>query len=406
MDKITGVLDALQGIFGKGFVLAGFLPVILLLSVSWILGCWLSASCREFSEYLLYAKLLQKFALGVIMLLLVSMVSFVFWQLNAWFRQCLEGRIWPLSVQNWLSVEYRNKCRVLDEQVQRFLNEGGEYRRAVALWPAQLIANSTGMGNAVQDPNLDRDYQKLKRRFGGSRPVPFEDVEAFYTRLCAELRLTSLTAAPVLEEMSNTLCDDFLPRGRDMAQRELYRVIPERQSFPASEMSIGPTRLINLQEAQRDFISRTYGIDATLFWADLLKVASDNQSFAATLENAKTRLDFSIALTAVATTFTLGWIIMCGIFGTSSLAYVVVVVFGALATIVARQLVLINSQTFAETVRTTVELFRFDLLKAMHLPMPENSDREREIWMGLAQRVAIGIQNTVTYQHEAPQGHA
>ena len=187
-----------------------------------------------------------------------------------------------------------------------------------------------------------------------------------------------------------------------MAQREMNRKIPDRNFlFPASEMSIGPTRLANMQEAQRDYLSRSYGIDVTLFWANLQNYAAANEKFAALLENAKTRLDFSVALTAVSGIFTLGWLVCYGTRGGSWVVYILFSILALLVSTVAYRLVSINYQSFAETVRAAVELFRFDLLKGMHLPLPADSAAEQAIWTGLAERLAIGTDTPLTYEHPA-----
>jgi hypothetical protein len=67
---------------------------------------------------------------------------------------------------------------------------------------------------------------------------------------------------------------------------------------------------------------------------------------------------------------------------------------------------LLNYQSFAETVRTTVELFRFDLLKSMHVVLPQDSAAEEVTWTALAERLQIGNKTKLTYAPEVPANHA
>jgi hypothetical protein len=53
-----------------------------------------------------------------------------------------------------------------------------------------------------------------------------------------------------------------------------------------------------------------------------------------------------------------------------------------------------------------VELFRFELLKSMHILLPQNSATEQQTWTSLAERLQIGSQTQMTYQQEVPANHA
>jgi hypothetical protein len=200
----------------------------------------------------------------------------------------------------------------------------------------------------------------------------------------------------------------LIDTGRALAERDLYRSLGKRNSgYPVDQMNIGPSRLANVQEAQRADLERSYGIDIGVFWSSLQKIAAGDEKFATILENSKARLDFAVALAAVSAIFTLGWLLFYGLIASSWTMYLIVAGVAVVATIVTRQLVLLNYQSFAETVRTTVELFRFDLLKSMHVPLPGDSDAEKQTWTWLAQSLQVGNRIKVTYAPaEVPPTHA
>jgi hypothetical protein len=400
MDKITGVLDALQNLFGKGFLLVGFLPITMLLTISWVLGCWLSPACRVLSAYLLRSDITQKLTVGAVSLLLLSLASFIFWLLNPWFRQALEGRIFPALLQDWLAQGHRAKLRKLQDEIQNLLTEVGLYHQASAVWPSELITASIGTGLQIADADLTRKYNSLKNKFKGLRPVPHTELDVFYRRLLTELATTSTTAVPPLGQIRDELRDQLLPAGNSGAERALYRKLTDRIfRYPAEEMSLGPTRLANVQEAQRDYIVANYGIDVSLFWSDLQKVAANDEKFSATLENAKLRLDFSVAMTAVSALFTTGWIIFQFAWGSDWRIYSAVTAMAGLAMLIFYRLVFISYTAFTDIVRTTVELFRFDLMKALHLELPPNDEAEQKAWLNLAQRLQINTRIPVPYHH-------
>jgi hypothetical protein len=398
MDKITGVLNALQGIYGKGFVLAGLLPICLLLGVCWLLGCCLSPGFVEFTEYLLSAKLLQQFAIGTLTLFLVSLISFVFWQLNTWFLRTFEGRVLPRIIQDFLSAGERNSCGKLDREIAQYQSEAFDFRKAKATWEGELVALSTGAGNTILNSQLDGNYNGLRAKAEGWQMIPFSEFKAFHDQLATELMRTSINQVPRLEELRDELCGPLLRTGCALAERDLYRRVEERKScYPADQMSIGPSRLANVQAAQRADLMQSYGIDIGVFWSSLQKIAAADEKFAAILENAKTRLDFSVALAAVSAIFLLAWLLLYGLIGSSWIIFFTGAIAAAIVAVVTRQLVVLTYQSFAETVRTTVELFRFDLLKAMHISLPLDSDAEKETWKWLAQSVQVGNQVKVIY---------
>lgn len=407
MDKITGVLNALQGIYGKGFILAGFLPICLLLGVSWFLGCCLSPGFVEFTEYLLGAKLIQQFAIGTLALFLISIVSFVFWQLNSWFLHLFEGRVLPPFLQDYLSAGERNACTALDKEVEKYRAAAFDFRKAKSLWEAQLAAASTGMAAKFHNNDLVNQYDKLREETAGWQTVKFAVFKDFYTKLETELKKTALVNGGKLEEMRDQLSGPLITTGCALAERDLYRRIGERKSrYPLDQMNIGPSRLANVQEAQRADLVQSYGIDIGVFWSSLQKIAAGDEKFAAILENSKSRLDFSVALAAVTAIFTLCWLLFYGFIASSWTLYLIVAGVAVVATIITRQLVLLNYQSFAETVRTTVELFRFELLKSMHVPLPPDSEAEKQTWSWLAQSLQVGNRNKVTYAPEVPPAHA
>jgi hypothetical protein len=408
MEKITGVLNALQGIYGKGFILAGFLPICLLLGVLWFLGCCLSAGFVEFTEYLLGAKLLQQFAIGTLLLFLISIASFVFWQLNSWFLRVFEGRVLPLVLQDYLSAGERNACTALDEEIAEYREEAGNFRQAVSQWEAQLVANSTGLGATLNNKPLQDEYDALRKATEGWQAVRFEVFRTFFTHLETELRKTEVVTGGTLEKMRDQLSGPLVITGRALAERDLYRSIGARNSkYPVDQMNIGPSLLANVQEAQRADLQRSYGIDIGVFWSSLQKIAAGDEKFAAILENSKARLDFSVALAALSAIFTLCWLFFYGLIASSWTVYLIVAGAAIVATIITRQLVLLNYQSFAETVRTTVELFRFELLKSMHVPLPLDSDAEKQTWIWLAQSLQVGNHIKVTYAPpEVPPAHA
>jgi hypothetical protein len=296
----------------------------------------------------------------------------------------------------------------LDADLAKYREVAGNFRKAKSQWEAKLVAVSTGSGATFDNKALVNEYCALRKETEGWQTVKFEVFNIFYTHLETELKKTAVVNGGKLEEMRDQLSGPLIVTGCALAERDLYRRIAARNSrYPVDQMNIGPSLLANVQEAQRADLQRSYGIDIGVFWSSLQKIASGDEKFAAILENSKARLDFSVALAAVSAIFMLCWLLFYGLIASSWTVYLIVAGVAIVATIITRQLVLLNYQSFAETVRTTVELFRFELLKSMHVPLPLDSDAEKQTWIWLAQSLQVGNHIKVTYAPpEVPPAHA
>ncbi len=131
-----------------------------------------------------------------------------------------------------------------------------------------------------------------------------------------------------------------------------------------------------------------------------VSIQSD-EKFYATLIDAKTQLDFLVSLFWLTAVFTIIWLVVLLYGRTSWLAFVLVGVIGAglayLWYAIAKQ----NYLAFADILRTSIDLFRFDLLKELHVRLPSSSDHERKTWEQLNYLIGHGgPTETVRYLHQ------
>lgn len=143
-----------------------------------------------------------------------------------------------------------------------------------------------------------------------------------------------------------------------------------RTFFPPPDR-IRPTRLGNVLAAAEYAAGSDYGWDAVVAWPRLYPLLGEKVR--AVVDDRRTALDSMVrlsAVTAVTAAASLGllcesgwWIALAGI--------------PAALSVVARVSALHAAIAYGEAIRSAFDLHRFDLLQALHLPLPPDGETER-----------------------------
>jgi hypothetical protein len=153
---------------------------------------------------------------------------------------------------------------------------------------------------------------------------------------------------------------------------------------------------------QREYGLRRYGLDIELYWLRRQKLARADERYFPLLEDAKTQLDFSVTIIALLTVLTVAWVPLSLAFAATPRLFLLLAVTGPLSIWLFSHVVNQNYRAFAEAVRSAVDLYRFDLLVALHLPLPPDSAAEKKVWTDLMQRTVGETQAVLAYLHPAP----
>ncbi len=159
-------------------------------------------------------------------------------------------------------------------------------------------------------------------------------------------------------------------RSRDAALAMVGTELARRRLFPEREDDFLPTRLGNALRSAERRAGAPYGLDAVVVWPRLYPLLAD--ALRALVDDRRDQLDLASRLTVVFGAAALasfgllvryGWwlAVPAGCLALSWLAY-----RGAVAAAVA----------YGEQMRAAIDLQRFDLLRALHVPLPETLERE------------------------------
>ncbi|TYK53116.1 hypothetical protein [Actinomadura decatromicini] len=166
-----------------------------------------------------------------------------------------------------------------------------------------------------------------------------------------------------------------------------------RRSFPMSDHLVRPTRLGNILAAMEDTAGRTYGLDGVIAWPRLYPQLSDRTR--ALVDDRRDMLDAAARLAVTSALVTvIGTALLLGT-GWWQLLSLIPLGMAALAHAGTVQ----AAHAYAEVVHVAFDLHRFDLLKALHMPLPTDPAREATVNRALCDMWRQGVPADLHYLH-------
>jgi hypothetical protein len=345
------------------------------------------------------------------------LLGLVLWSLNPWFQKVLEGR----QVWTWLQARLRQRqlaeWRSLRDKLMQISSEAHDFRdedkprRSDSVLPRwrESLRKARIQGQDLLTPlqtvlsdDLQTVYKEVEELYLSAEEIPFSKIKELQAALENELKVKSADRLPELNRLQLWFKAVF-EYARDRAQSAERRVWSElRSRFPDDMARVGPTRMANLTEVHREYGLRRYGLDAEAMWLRLLRVARDDATMSSIVDEARIQMSFSVAMTVTAAVTTGAWLAPSCLGAASLWPFIAVGVLGPLLTAIFYGTVVQSYQTFAEAVRTAVDLHRFDLLRALHVKLPADSAEERKLWQRLMDSAEDQTGGPLIYEHPKP----
>src|SRR5215204_287012 len=424
MDAALGsLLDRLQGFVSKNLFLTGFLPIAAFLSLDILLTIAFFPSSRNVITALFALDLTEQAVTWAMIFLLVFVAGLVISSLNPWMKQLLEGYYLPETLRKRLVRNQRNELHNLKQRRKTRVPELAQYGRAYQTWPKELAeARRKGeikqrfANNEPEDTTLSEELEICKKRvsdlYNQNEYIPFSEMQQLFNKLEKEMRAKPASKIHKLDQLHVNFREDWLEYA--LEEIEMFETTwwtERRLRFPQNTHNLGPTQLANVAEVHREYGLQRYGLDVELFWLRLLKIVKADKEFYPILEDAKTQLDFSVAISVLLMVHTFFWpaLFWSALFllGVPTLSpYLLILLIAAVSLIGAWAfygIAVQNYRSFGEAVRSAIDLYRFELLKALHVSLPKDSREEKELWEQLATWTSQEGGNPILYVHEETQ---
>ena len=171
--------------------------------------------------------------------------------------------------------------------------------------------------------------------------------------------------------------------------------------YPSRAERLLPTRLGNVLRSAEDYPATSYGMDAVFWWPRLWPLLPEavQKGIEAALTPLFALLNLAslIGLVAVGGSIHLwqcqavGWLVPLA-----------VLVIGLVLARLSYLGAVAQARGYGQQIRAAVDLYRFDLLKALHQPLPASPRDERSLWDQLARWLYNqdrGVVRELAYQH-------
>jgi hypothetical protein len=411
------VLEKIQALLPKRFWLAGIAPVLLLGILNGSLLYDQHDGFRAFANANLMdtgttGEFLRKGTLLTIVVLLVSFVSLL---LNTRLREIMEGNHWWGWLRDPFVRRQREALRKLESDRDEFNSGRWEIRDLKQGWktllqearktsPAQPILTSYEAKNEARK-HL-RELERARNRRLVIRPEEFDDalleLEASLTRAQFPQASVAIVATPeaTLRQLDSdqvTLLE-LLDYAEERMEAEVIDLHNRRQ-FNYPDRFLAPTSMGNIARSVSSYARGRYGLDVDSFWTRFQKVM-EADPFYETVQDAKTQLDALVSTYCLLLVSTVAWFIYHFRAGYDLAHFAGVAVGGPIFLWLLYQLCLQSYRAFADLLRGSVDLYRFQLLKALHVPLPEHTSEEKALWDTLNRGLRYGENQVLTYKHE------
>ena len=219
---------------------------------------------------------------------------------------------------------------------------------------------------------------------------------SFYPMLPGQQNFDQATYASL-----NRMHFDLLSQIQDL--KDLANVAAQEADAPCRisfvSGNVRATALENSRLAMEQYTKITYNVSFDFLWPRLRMVVPNNKTIADAVEVATATLDFAILMTALSALTTLGWMLVMPFVGNSLPLYLAVAVLGPALVWFFYRLANASQQGIGVVATMAIDGLRFDLLTALHLPLPTSASDEQKAWPNLELALYSAIEDEIYYKH-------
>lgn len=400
------LLDKLESLFSKGFVVSS-MPLLAFLFLNCLMAYRVSYHFQKWVGLFFALDATHVAVVSFGLLLIVVILSFVVSTLNVSLREFLEGKhLWEW-LANALSQRYRDRLANVEEKLASARHNLRAIRANESDWRnAMGVAYQRWTGGGADVAAGDQYTRRpqliclLDRRLANQTVAPLEiqaEVDAMTAALTRYSPIAPTSASANLDNDHGALLKLF-QYAADKWDAEVIKYFNQIQ-FDFAGKDVAPTTMGNISEIASYYARSRYSMNLEVFWSRLQKILQGDASFYPVLQQAKMQLDFLVELFYLTLVFTLTWVIVLPILGEAKSTFVVIAVTGPVVTWTWYRIALQNYRALSDLLRAAIDLYRLDLLKTLHAPLPVNAEQERVLWENLEQRAAYGDHTNFALQN-------
>jgi hypothetical protein len=389
----TTLLSNLQTLISSRFLVASFFPTMAFWFSHATMLFLLNAPFREYVRSNIGQTAGLTAVITAAALIWVALSAYAAFALLPTIQSLMEGNWYPWIVAIFAPSQM-NHFEQLDHEIAENLKLRGAFGTTAAgqtrakAWQ-DALRTARRAGNGV--PNNDytdiaqsaKEVAKLASLRRRSRAILGTSIDSAVARLTLDLRVNNADlpgpGGDFALEATRKLLWDLIAYADQYAVTQ-YRSLVTKRQFNFGSLPLAPTRMGNVAKTVQSYAIGRYDFNFELLWSRLQVLAQKDKDFGPLLQAAKTQLDFLISCSALTFLWALPWSIWLYFTSGPALVFLGVAICGPLVGYVWYLVAVAQYRTLADLLRSSIDLFRFDLLTALHYPQPDGVKEERDIW--------------------------
>ncbi|HEV2416888.1 MAG TPA: hypothetical protein VGX94_03725 [Terriglobia bacterium] len=399
-------MERLSGLFSKYFLVADYFPVLIFLGVN---GYYLYCVNLTFHQAVGQDLTKETFqTVGV--LIAAGVLAFLLSTMSQALREALENPWFlPQKLRKEMETQRLEERASWDDQLEQMRRARLQFIRDQASWDA-LLRQARQIGETLKTTNAystPSSFDSLLLRFRRGEQPARDDIDSVVTQFADLLRANNPSekdsAVPPKRTPNAASLDSDEVRFRNFLQ-----TLPNRSESEAFSLynrlqlnfarnQIAATRMGNIALSVQGYFTSRYSLNFNFFWTRIQQVLQKEDKFFDVLQAAKAQLDFHVALFWLLFLFAVVWT-PCSALWSFSIWLLAFAVIGApLAAWMFYELAVQSYRAYADLLRTTVDLYHFNLLNSLHIRHPASIDDERQVWIAINQWLGLGDYRDVEY---------
>jgi hypothetical protein len=407
---LSTILTTLQSLISPSFVIASFFPMLAFWLMNVAMLYWI---CRPFKE--LIARLggassaIQNTMWAGGFLIVTAMTAYILSALIPKFQAWMEGKWQWDTMVHWFAPAQGRRLGKIDEQIREVTRYRTELENKLEVWRRRLQdaaewgrTHQPGHNTFTAEDDAAEEVQKLVRLSHANRRLDLSQVENAVVKLENVLRANDYNA-PV-PKRGWPLAETFqkLQKLVETAKaREGHNHIrlQTESYFSFGTQDLSPTKMGNIANTIQSYAIDRYNMNLAVFWSRLQNSVAGDKDFSSKLESVRTKLEFLIGCSGLTAIWGALWGALFLVFGYEWIAFVCAAAGGPLIAYIWYRVATEHYKAYADVLRSSVDLFRFGLLKDLHLSLPADVDAEKTLWDQLHGLTAYYDENNLRFDH-------
>ena len=406
---LTTMLDRLGTLLSRQFIVSYFVPVLVFAFLNALLLAWQVSAFRVWAPAQ-FEGLKGFYALPV--LIGFAVVAYFISSVSVYLRQVLEGRrlLPDVLLKEWVQQQHALR-ESMSSRLKNARDRSYELQRQKPHWRARLVnAGDQGLAAPRGADSYDesnaaaREIAELEKRRTKVEAVSKEDIETAVTALESVLEVMdrgagTADARRLYEDYLKLL--EILDYAEEVANIERSAAMNDvERSFSVDELRA--TRMGNVAAALDSYGETRYRMNLAVYWSRMQLIIQDKKEIYGALVDAKCQLDFLVVCCWLCILTSAGWLVGMQWLPFSWLLYLLVLIVVPIGARFFYLLAVENYAVMADLIKSTVDLFRFQLLRNLHVPQPGGIRQERALWAALGDLTSGKEGLEISYQHDGP----